>query len=174
MYIMDSQAQELSVEEIARRIFAMESPAGHGYELIPDEYDLGLSFEILITFFMEGVAMRFGDGEAINLGDVDGETVTRELQRMAPWVEAMGFQLSVEQFRCSTEIERHHYFGTRYCKILVRTPDEARYFEQRGLDKLYTFMLNPSFRQGRVLSDYYAIFALKEDVYRISFRCLPQ
>jgi len=142
------------IENIARTIFGKSPEGPDRYRLLSDEEDLSIAFEILITFFMEGVMIKYPGLGEVDLATLNGETLTSQLLTLGPWVESVGYTLTVE---VCTEGET----AGRYCRILILDGPEGG----------YTFLLNPDFPGSARyrLIDHFAVFSTGNSTIRIGF-----
>lgn len=167
---MDSEKQyectETNIESIAEQIFNELPDKENSYMLIPPIYDTSICFEILLTFFMEGLMILFLNANEINLTEISVSNIIDVIKYLNPWMKSICFQLNVKEFTCDDDkCDDINY----YCKIMIKNKNNKKYFDNNNINKNYTFLLNNRFEQTYVLSDYIALFNNNNYTLVISF-----
>lgn len=119
-------------------------------------------FEVLITIYLEGILSIMSVNK--NQGKSDDEILEnldiKTLLTPLPWFKSLGFDLKVE---------KGYKYGS-YCRVILACDkNDSQYFIDHSISKPYHFLVSRSFKNVTKIDDVYAIFANKEEVYRISF-----
>jgi len=155
----------MTPEGIAEALFKSEPKGPLECRLIADEssMDCYLMFEILITIYMEGLQIIFGD--ITNTGELN------DVLLMQPdmWFKSLGFKINVTTFDQSDKASYDKF----YYRIIVRNKLYESFFEIRNAIKNYYFFLNgPHLEEHKkeiVLNKLFAIFNSDDLVFKISF-----
>lgn len=167
------------IQSVALKIFADQPASKDSYRLIPIEAngDNGLVFEILITFLMEALVYMFkgdltlpssakdtSDDDLSNSANSTSDFLQAIFTYMEPYFLSIGYELKVDTKRLieSSHEAINRVAPYRYCKIILTNENDET-------NKRYRFLLNPVHVPRTSLDEYYALFALKDRAYKISF-----
>lgn len=159
--------EEADIPTIAKIVFDKPPTIHNQFKIIPENQDNEYVFEVLLTFFMEGVLVRFNNLEGVDIFNLDSNILFNKLDDMGQWFRAVGVNLFIEKID-NTEINRFEY-QDKYCKILIANGPDASYFTFRKIDKPYTFLKNSEEYNRQKLHDYFAMLYIDKFAYRISF-----
>jgi hypothetical protein len=127
-------------------------------------------FEIFMNIMLEGLFIKIPDLNK-NLMDSFNEGT---LKGLSPWLQSLGYDVDVVAVPRKATEEYEHY----YCKIILKCdPEWTLFFKIQNIEnKKYHFVFggkSPYIRKEECkLSNLFAIFVHKNDVFKISFRCI--
>lgn len=161
------EVQEVNPDEMAKVVFG-SAPKLPGSYVIYDvsETDNEYIFQMILTFFMEGLAHFNDDLKQVDLTKFNIDV----LQSLKPYMRSVGFDLNVEQYDQNNESD-NEYYNKYYCKIVLKQQDWFRFESDSRITKNYLFSIKPYDNIERNnFTDYYAIFYKNNvEVYKISF-----
>lgn len=119
-------------------------------------------FQFLLTCLLEGVQIIYGDLQNIDTAYVTSDAILL----LNPWFNSIGFTINV------TSIRDHN----AYCKVILNNDIHAQWFNIRGIDKGYTFVIsgdNLELNKNKVtLDDLTAQFKTPSEILYISFNMI--
>lgn len=161
-----------SPEKLAQFIFSKDPNELCSQELIlcpddNDDVDAIITFEILITIYMEGI-MMMSSVETISNNSIS----INQLSFLSPWFNSIGYHLFLaeDSFDNYKEMDKKHF-----CNIILATdPATNLYFKMNNTHKKYKFVRNGSFDEDEdhQLEDIYSIYIdyTNDKVYYIRFK----
>ena len=106
----------------------------------------------------------------MDLKDADLTTFNENyLLNLNPWFRSIGFDMKVSV----DKMKDKELYKEYYCKAMINNRLYRTFFEMRGIEKPYHFLLNGQSleknRQRKELKELFAVFLNKEYAYSISF-----
>jgi hypothetical protein len=152
-----------TIEEIAEIIFGETVSSDNKYGItIPGDLDDEIVFQILITFYLEGI-VKFCDSDTIrNLESIDSSKVYDTLLNIGDWCKFIGFDAHIKVLNDNT--------NKHYCRIAFRDfENDKTFFEIKKITKPFTFIINSENVLRSSLSDYTGMFKLNNNYYHVYF-----
>ena len=136
-----------------------------------DNDQTSLLFEILITFYMEGVLDGHRLYEMLKINKVitdytkkiDVSKITKEnLLLCEPWLKSLGFILFVEEYK----INEYNMDNSEYCKILLKdNPKDKNFFLSKNISKPYHFVLFANYKSTNKIENMKCLFYKPKDIF---------
>jgi hypothetical protein len=159
--------EDFTPEMIAHTIFLTDASDPLSYQIltIKEDTDLIYVFEILLTILLEGLEIVTRGLKNIDLSGFNDMNI----RFLKPWFESIGFDIRIS----IDDISDKELYQEYYCKIMINNGLQKTFFEMKGLDKPYHFLLNGTYleknKQKRNLNEVFAIFLNGDKAYSISF-----
>lgn len=171
---MDKQ-ESFIPQQVAEIIFRNEPEEPKKYSLLceneeHEEIEPVELFEIFLTILMEGVMIK---NDPITFDKVK-EFTPEVILNLNPWLKSLGFYANV-QILTKANVEEYNKF---YSKIVMKCdPSWKNFFTiHKNITKDYHFIISqlcPYVNdQYCDLTNLYAVFIIKDTVYKITFSCL--
>jgi hypothetical protein len=174
LYEKISSAKSLDPDEISEMLFSDVPKKELTYGvLLPENShvnDSSLTFEILLSILLEGMAILHDDFENcdLNLMTVDS------IKCVSPYMRSLCFDIKVNEHDNTNEFTKEKLLDDYYCKIILRCDKQyTMYFDMKDIQKDYTFFFNPkygkNYPQDKHIKDVYTVLIVGNKTFKISF-----
>jgi hypothetical protein len=170
--IFHKESSNLSPEDIAQILFKEDPKPPCSCQIIAQDetagQDLSVTFEIILTVFMEGLMILYNNLDGIDMANFTEDHLTA----LNPWLQSVGFTLSVNTFDKQDELYTDDW-NDYYNKIIIKNSSYKQFFIIKEFTKSYCFMLNQKYYHNPIdknmITDIYAVFMNTNKVYKIKF-----
>ena len=189
---MNIENENFTPEELASFLYNELPVDPCSLKLIPyspnmDNDQITFLFEILITFYMEGMVdaprlyhfLETKENIFYDKKDIDIYNISlKDLFLCSPWLKSLGFLLFINEYKFDDYISDKH----EYCKIILKCDKNyINFFKKNRIEKSYHFILYSNYISTNKLEDVKAVFFKYKDphndldcdrVYTIKFKPL--
>lgn len=170
------EGENFSPEELASFLYNELPVSPCSLKLLPYSVDMdndqsSFLFEILITFYMEGIVnghklyemlqskkiVTNQTSKTINVFQITSEN----LLLCEPWLNSLGFMLFVSEYNAN----EYTIDQSEYCKIILRdNPKDKKFFVSKKIDKPYHFIMFSNYKPTNKLENIKALFYKPKDI----------
>jgi len=166
---MHENVEEADLKTIAQKIFAVPPNPLNAYKLCPENNDTDYVFQVLLTFFMEGIFVRFPDWTKEDFNKLSNDIIINHLNSLNIWFSFMDVDIVIHNINDFDDETKDIQTTEHYCKIILKNGPDKAFFQMRQINEPY-FMLGNSHETVRNDNqDYWALINIGTFTYRIAF-----